>query len=280
MRTRSRCAAALIGVSTLGLLAAASETGLLDRQAQLSLERQREILREALTAFDEAVAVVRDNPAQAEALYRRSAAAFETLTERGISNAAIEYNLGNAYFRLGELGRAILHYRRSQRLEPNENALTANLQYARNRVEPYIEPGGGQKLIARLMFWTNRTSIQDRFRIALIASTAGWLGLALRLRWRSRPLAALAALAILLGIANSGSVAWQLHHEATTPPAVVVDGEHVLRLGRGEGYDPALTQPLGPGVELHILSERGEWVEVRLLDGKTGWLPTSATARI
>jgi tetratricopeptide (TPR) repeat protein len=246
----------------------------------LTPERQRELLREALNAFDEAVGVVREDPARAEELYRQSVGAFETLAEHGVRNAALEYNLGNTYFRLGELGRAILHYRRALRFDPTDPALTANLTYARNRVEPYIEPSGGRQLVNRLMFWTNRTSIHDRFWMASIASIVGWGGLVLRLRWRSRALTVLAGLLVVAGLANSASVGWQLHDEARRPPAVVVGGERVLRLGRGEGYEPALNQPLGPGVELRLLSHRGDWVEVELRNDKTGWLPASAVERV
>jgi len=246
----------------------------------LTPARQRELLREALNAFDQAVSVVRDDPAGAEELYRKSAAAFETLSEHGVRNAALEYNLGNAYFRLGELGRAILHYRRAQHLDPTDDALTLNLEYARNRVEPYIKPSGGRQLMSRLMFWTSHTSVRERFWLASIASIAGWLGMAIRLRWRSRALTLLASLVIVLGLANAASVGWQLYDESRRPPAVVLGGEHVLRLGRGDGYDPALSQPLGPGVELRILSQRGDWVEVQLRDDKTGWLPDAALERI
>jgi tetratricopeptide (TPR) repeat protein len=257
---------------SLGLTAAGAEP--------LTPQRQHEILHDALNAFDQAVSVARDDAARAEALYRESAAAFETLLSSGLRNPALHYDLGNAYFRLGKLGRAILHYRRAQRLDPTDGLVATNLQYARNRVEPYVAPTSGQRLLHRLMFWASHTSVRVRFWLAAILSMAGWVALAVWLRWRSGPLLILACLGIVLGLANAGSVAWQLHDETARPPAVVVDGQHVLRLGRGEGYDPAVTQPLGPGVELRILSERGEWVEVELRDGKTGWLPSAAVERV
>jgi tetratricopeptide (TPR) repeat protein len=246
----------------------------------LAPERQREILRQALNAFDQAVAVAREDPGRARELYRQSAAAFETLSAHGIRNAALHYNLGNAYFRLGKLGRAILNYRRAQRLDPTDANLAMNLTYARNRVEPYIEPSGQQKLLSRLTFWVSRTSIATRFWLASITSVGGWLGLALWLRWRSRALLVLACLGIVVALANAGSIAWQLHAEAYRPPGVVVGSPRVLRFGAGEGYDPALTQPLGPGVELRVIDRRGEWVQVRLGDGKTGWLPSNAVEQI
>lgn len=262
------------------LLAASLGTPPAQAADPLAPERLRELLREGLNSFDQAVEIVREDPARAETLYRQSAAAFETLADHGVRNAALEYNLGNTYFRLGELGRAILHYRRAQQLDPTDAALNTNLDYARNRVEPYIKPSGTQQLVHRLTFWTTHTSMPARFRLTLIASITGWLGLMIRLRWRSRALLALSCLAVVLGLANGASVAWQLQDQTYRPPAVVVHGDHILRLGRGEGYDPALNQPLGPGVEFRILNQRADWVEVQLPNDKTGWLPASAIEKI
>ena len=243
-------------------------------------DRQSELLREALNYFDQAVELVREDPTRAETLYHQAAADFETLIAAGLRNPALEYNLGNTYFRLGNLGRAILHYRRAKLLAPGDNAIEANLAYARNRVEPFIDPSGTQKLVTRLMFWTNHISIAERFRLTLIASLAGWLGLMLWLRWRSRPIIVLSILAIVLGLANSASIVWQLHDNAARPHAVIVDGEHLLRTGRGEAYNPVFDQPLGPGVELRLLNRRADWVEVQLPNEQTGWLPAAAVEKI
>ena len=247
---------------------------------RLPPERRREMLRDALNAFDDAVATARDNPTQAEQLYRQAAAAFERLVTDGVRNPALEYNLGNTWFRLGNLGRAVLHYRRAQRLDPGHAKLAENLKYARNRVEPTINPGGEQRLLRRLLFWHYDTSARLRFWFTVIGSVAGWLGLAIWLRRRWQALAVLSALTIVLGLANAASLGWQLHDDARRPPAVVVQAEQILRLGRGEGYDPAMKQPLGPGVELRVLQQRGDWVEVRLADDRTGWLPAQAIERV
>jgi tetratricopeptide (TPR) repeat protein len=243
-------------------------------------DRQSEIVQRALESYDQAVAASRDEPSSAAALYRKSAYAFETLRAAGFSNTAVYYDLGNAYFRLGELGRAVLNYRRAERLSPTDAAVAMNLKYARDRVEPYISPTGGSRLLDRLMFWNRHTSIWQRFLVAAIGSLAGWLLLTLRLWMRSRGLVVTAIILIVLGVANAASVGWQIRTENRRPAAVVVKGEHTLRLGRGEGYDPAITQPLGPGVETRILNERGGWCEVELADGKTGWLPAEALERV
>lgn len=246
----------------------------------MTTDRQGQILRDALNAFDDAVARVQDNPAEARELYRRSAASFEALTTAGLRNAALEYNLGNTYFRLDELGRAIVHYRRALRLDPSHEKLQANLAYARREVEPHIPPSGQDRLWHRLLFWHYGKSLGQRYWAAALLSVFGWLLLIVRLRRPARPLLILGMTAVLLGLAAGTSVVWQANEEASHPPAVIVLDKYILRLGRGEGYDPALRQPLGPGVELRILQRRGDWIEVRLPNDQTGWLLAAAIERV
>ena len=247
---------------------------------RLSVSRRREILREALNAFDDAVGVARSNPAQAAGLYRQCVGALEALRSHGVRNAALFYDLGNAYFRLGKIGRAIANYRRAQRLAPTDPEINANLRYARNRVEPYIKPGGARQLLRRLLFWNRYTSVRQRFVLAAVAWLLGWGLLAVRLRRRGTAILVAGVVLLGLGGANVVSVGWQLHEERQHPEAVVIDGAYVLRLGRGEGYDAAITRPLGPGVEVRILTQRGGWSEIELRDGTSGWLPDRALLRI
>ena len=247
---------------------------------EFPLDRQREILRGALNAFDVATETARDNPARAEALYRESAAALETLIDDGLRNPSIEYDLGNAYVRLGKSGRAILHYRRGLRMSPSHVKLAANLSYARNRVQPFIEETDESRLTRSLLFWHYDTSLGRRVWAAGILSGLGWLLLLLRLSRRRAALLIPALASIAISLACCGSVLWELHETARTPAAVVCGAEHILRLGRGEGSDAAMSEPLGPGVELRVIGQRGEWVEVRLVDGVEGWLPAEAIERI
>lgn len=268
---RALVRAALAG-ALLGVPAAAADA--------LAPARQREILRQALSAYDAAVAAAPGDRARAEELLRQAAAGFEALRAAGLCTAALEYNLGNVHFRLGDLGRAILHYRRAARLDPGDARLAANLRYARDRVEPSIAPSGRHRLLRQLLFWHYETPAVQRFRALLALSLIGWPLLVAWLRWRRRPLLAGGLVAVGLALAAGGSLRWELYDEARRPPAVVVAREVPLRLGRGTGSDLALRQPLGPGVEVRILRAHGEWVEVRLASDLTGWLPADAVERI
>jgi tetratricopeptide (TPR) repeat protein len=265
-----------LAATLLGLLALAAPA-LADT---LTPQRQREILDAALTAYDHAVSAARQDPARSAELYRQSAAGFEALLAAGVRNAPLEYNLGNAYYRLGDSGRAILHYRRAERLAPRDARIAANLRFVRERVEPAITASGESQLVASLLFWHVQTSVWQRF-VALVAlAAAGWTLLVFWLGTRRRGLAWAGAVAVLLACVAGASLHWQLEDAAAGRDAVVIDARPHLRLGRGDGADLALQQALGPGVEVRILQERGEWLEVRLAGGQVGWLPTTSVQRI
>lgn len=246
----------------------------------ISPERQRELVREGLEAFDQAVAVARQDAAQAGELYRKSAGAFEAAVNGGMQSAALQYNLGNAYYRQDELGKAILHYRRAESLAGNDRDVRANLEYARGQVTPVIAASDEDKLVRRLLAGHFDISAIVRFRTAAVLSIIGWTLLLLRLRWRLGGLMPAGVTCVIIGLLAAGSLAWQMRSDAATPPAVVVHGAPLLRLGRGEGYDPAMREPLRPGVELRVLEERADWVRVRLANDLTGWLPAGAIERV
>ncbi len=230
--------------------------------------------------MDDAVANAFDDPTAARAQYQAAAAGFHALRDAGLCSAALEYNLGNVHFRLGQLGRAILHYRRAAALDPHDATLRANLQYARQRVEPLITATGQQRLARHLLVWHYDTSPAQRSNALVALTILGWGMLLLRLWQRRAALLVAGLVAVAMSLAVATSLLVQLHYDHVQPPAVVVDEPVPLRLGRGEGSDLALKQPLGPGIELRIVDRRGSWVAVELSNGQTGWLPASAVEPI
>ena len=83
-------------------------------------DRQR-IFVKALELFDEA-----KKPED----YLESARSFESILKDGYQSGVVYYNLGNAYYRAGEYGRAILNYRKAKFFRPRDPYLAANLQQA------------------------------------------------------------------------------------------------------------------------------------------------------
>ncbi len=62
-----------------------------------------------------------------------------TWSTRDSPTAALFYNLGNAYYKQGDHGRAILNYRRAQQLAPRDPDIEANLALARAQAVDQFE---------------------------------------------------------------------------------------------------------------------------------------------
>ena len=78
--------------------------------------------------------------------YKKSIELYEELVSQGIKNNRISsqlyYNLGNAYFRDNQLGKAILNYERALLLEPGDGDIRHNLRFANNRTVDRIASSG------------------------------------------------------------------------------------------------------------------------------------------
>src|SRR3954469_17009426 len=72
------------------------------------------------------------NQAYTDARYHEAATGYQELVRTGNWNATIFYNLGNAQYRLGNFGQAILNYERALALDPRHPEADANLRLARD----------------------------------------------------------------------------------------------------------------------------------------------------
>src|SRR5262245_35444120 len=92
-----------------------------------------DLLADAERAFAEGLAQ-REQGGRGAAAFRESAARLEALRRRGVVNATLQRDLGNAYLLAGDLPRAILAYRQGLRLSPGDRGLRECLAFAREQV--------------------------------------------------------------------------------------------------------------------------------------------------
>ena len=217
----------------------------------------------------------------------------------GGGNGYLLYNIGNTYFRLGDIGRAILHYREAQQLIPADPNLRQSLRHARSLRRDRIEPTAAGGVLRVLFFWHFTAPLRVRALLLLAAWNLLWL-LALlpalsnrvepvrRLRERlhamrgwqrvRRPLlGTVAAAAVVVAVAMGGSAAVELVG-SQADAAVVVAPEVVARRGDGAAYEASFDGALHAGTELVVVERRNDWYQVALADGRRAWLPQHAVA--
>ncbi len=255
------------------LAASTLAAGLAAGGALLAQQSAESLFSEANEYFRQANEASEADPQLAADLYRRAALRFESLVgERAIRNSKLYYNLGNAYFRLADIGRAILSYRIAQRLDPGDPDVERNLEYARTIRADRFDPQERRPVLETLLFWHYEFSLSIRLRIFAAAWLAFWGLLLLRRAgkdWVPREIAfgAGAAAALLLG-----SYLYEAVAAERSLAGVVVALETVARHGDGHSYDPAFENPLHAGVEFQVLEERPGWHRVELPDGRRCWL--------
>lgn len=239
-----------------------------------------EALRTASEAF--ASAAAREGVEARQDAFEQAARAFDAVAAAGHVNGALEYNTGNAWFLAGDVGRAILHYRRALRLRPGDPEIEANLDTARGRRVDRIETASGDAVLDTVFFWHRRMSLPAKRTTGLAVYALGFALLALVAWRRSLPRVALAAGIVALAAATAllVSAAVESTDLAARQDAVVLADEMPLRKGDGFAYPPRYENPLHAGAEVRILEERGGWVRVALPNGSEGWLPVSAVERV
>ena len=218
------------------------------------------------------------NALYGEERYPEAAAEYERVLAAGVASGNVHFNLGNAYFKAGDVGRAILEYERARRWMPGDPDLTANLAYARSLAGATED----SVIWTRLAFPLAERYSTDRLLLTASALyTLLMLSLAAaRLRpGLARGARSNAAAAALVLVVVVPSLAFRLATVDLAAAAVVV--------GKTEATVRFEPSPAGtehfrakPGTLLRVAAERAGWAQVVRADGRRGWIERDAIATV
>jgi tetratricopeptide (TPR) repeat protein len=198
--------------------------------------------------------------------FSEAATGYESLLKSGQASPAVYFNLGNACFKAGQIGRAVAAYRKAGQTAPRDPDVQANLKFARNQVQgPTLSPTGWERLLGRLSL--NEWS--------LLAAGAVWLWFLLLtlLQWRPALKPSLRGWVITLGLAAAvfcGGLVEALRETRFTRSAIVVATEAVVRQSPYEDSKNAFTAH--DGAELRVLDQKDDWLQVSAGPRFFGWL--------
>jgi tetratricopeptide (TPR) repeat protein len=234
-------------------------------------------LQSAIEAYEAAMETVSRSErlelfARSEQLFRQVVEGDDTHPPR--RNAALYVNLGNAALQAERIGPAIAAYRRALLLDPQHAQARQNLAYARSLVPDWIRYDQPDRLIDSLFFWramAPRGTLTLLSACCLLAAALLWgVGLV-----RRQPLLRnFSAVPLLLWCVLEISLL--LSPDNGSQPNAVVRVETTVYTADSENAAPRLSRPLPNGAEVVLLIERDQWSEIRLPDGRTGWVFASA----
>jgi len=225
--------------------------------------------------FDQAGRLYRNND------FAGAIAVYEQIIKSGYSSWELHYNLGNAYFKNGRLGLAILHYEKAIKSMPRDSDLKSNLEMARLRVADQVEA-------PRLLVWELLDRARDFYAmntLACISLTVYLLFIALiavyfflpRGKWKKAAFAAAAPVFILF-ILLFTTFLWRIWLDKNVQQGIII-AEKVDVLSAPDESGQILFS-LHEGVKANMEQHLNPYVEIRLPDGKKGWIPQETIAEI
>ena len=208
--------------------------------------------------------------------YQKAIDSYESLLKKGVS-ADLYYNLGNAYYRTENITRAVLNYERALLLSPSDPDIRFNLQMARSKTIDKIVPEQEMFFVTWYRSLINMYSVDGWATMALVS-----LGLAIilaliylfsNLIWL-RKLGFFGAFLLIAVFICSNIFAHQQKRQLVNRSGAIITESAVT----------VKSTPAKNGVDLFILHEgtkvtiidasMKEWKEIRLADGKEGWVET------
>ena len=205
--------------------------------------------------------------------YSEAAGMFEAIAATGVKNPDLFYNLGNAYLKNKDIGRAILWYERAKRLAPGDPDLKFNMTYAASLLKDKMETGF--TLSDLLYFWQGLVSLQW-LQYASITLSFGFFIWAGFQKVRARPVfSGFGMLLLILFACTTIASGLEAHRLNSDVKAVVVADKASVRSGTMENATQLFD--LHAGTTIHVLEKKKGYIKIRFAKGKVGWVSSSQT---
>lgn len=214
--------------------------------------------------------------------FNEAIALYDSIERSGMASARLYYNMGNAYFKAGRIGKSILYYNKAERLAPGDKDIEHNLAiantYTRNRIEPLPEfflrrwmDGFASVMSGNAWAWMS---------VGFFALTlAGALLYLLPLRRRIRKAGFYGSLASLVVFLFAFAFASEDRRESmeSTHAIVTSASASVKSSPDNAGKDLFL---LYEGAKVEVRDALNGWREIELADGNQGWIKAAAIEMI
>jgi tetratricopeptide (TPR) repeat protein len=221
------------------------------------------------------------NAAYEKGGFEEAAGDYQKAEDLGVADSRLYFNHGNALFRLNQLGPAILYYERARKLSPLDEDINFNLRYAQSRVVDKI-PDPEPNLLTKVLWqlhagYSLRAGLWAAFALfaLVLAGISAAVFFSSFLRGLSIVMATCSLLALL---AFSPSLLYKIHQQETGQYGIVLQPTIEMFSGPGETYQ--VLAKIHEGTRFVIVEQRGEWLSVKLANGKGGFVRANQLGKV
>lgn len=214
--------------------------------------------------------------------YDNAINSYNAVLNEGFEAPELYYNLGNAFYKKGEIAQAILNYERAKILAPEDEDISYNLQIAQTVIVDKIEivPEFIMKTWYRLfidIFSSQTWSLLSIFTFISGLSCLLWFLFSSSVAVKKTTF----LVAVILMITSFTSII-----------AARTQSDRINNRNTAIVFEPSVTVKSSPAVDatdIFVIHEgtkitirdefnkgEEEWIEIRLSDGNVGWIKKSA----
>lgn len=203
---------------------------------------------------------------------------YESIIENQGVNATLYMNLGNCWLKRDEVAKAILNYERAYLIDPSDPDIRFNLELARTKTVDKVNPVNQlfivvwfKKMLSLLDVdgWAVLTVIM--FALAIILTGIFLLSRKTGVRKISF---SFSAFFLLLSILSFIFATTQMGNIRNRDTAIIMSPSVTVKSTPSSGGTDLFIIHEGRKVKI-LDSSMKEWVEIRLEDGNTGWVPVN-----
>ena len=203
---------------------------------------------------------------------------YENLLKKGEA-AEVYYNLGNSYYKAGDIAKAILNYERALLLQPGNADVRANLEIARSKTIDKVVPVPEIFFVSWIKSLINSMSIDAWAKLGvvffiLLLGSLYLFFFSKQIVWKKTGFIAGLVFFVFVILANVFA-SQQKNELIERNDAIVLSPSVTVRSTPSDSGTSLFILHEGHKVEIKDNSMR-EWKEIRLEDGKVGWVPASA----
>ncbi len=207
--------------------------------------------------------------------YEDAAQMYEDIIANQGTSADLYYNLGNCYYKLKDVARAILNYERALLLDQGDSDIRTNLALVRGMTVDKVTPPSELFFVSWWRGFANIISIGQWAVIGIAAFALMLAGVFVYLFFSSllwRKIGIYGAIALLaLTVVSNLAAAYQRSSIINRDTAIVMQSVVSVKSSPSESSTNLFVMHSGSKVEILDASMK-DWVEIQLEEGKKGWV--------
>ncbi|GEQ84994.1 BatE protein [Patiriisocius marinistellae] len=207
--------------------------------------------------------------------YSEAITNWKQIVDKGNHSAELYFNLGNAYYKLNQIGPSIYYYEKAQQLAPNDKEIKVNLAFAENAKVDVIEP------LPKTVFskWYNNIAsvfTYEGWATATVVFSMLFVGFFLLYYFNisegKKRLFFTSAIVCVFLLIGGLSMAYLTFADVQNNKPAIVFAESV-EIKTAPKMNSAAAFTLHEGTKVQVLDSDGDWLRISLADGKDGWIP-------